>query len=187
MYFVLIFCVLLIFDPVGRLVYVWGDWYHEDKGVRSVGCHALFPPSTNPPKFSHLIPCTTVTARQEGSSPTHCSDRQLTLTIMPLLLMLTRAHPFSFHWEGRKRESERDWGREVGRESAEVRKRGRLTGIQTRKKDPFFELQTVCHCDANSSETPYICCVGRLSDTCTHANTDYINQACTYVSNLYAW
>lgn len=56
MYFILIFCVLVIFDPVGWLVCVWGDWYHEDKGVRSVGCHALFPPRQIPPKFSHLIP-----------------------------------------------------------------------------------------------------------------------------------
>lgn len=31
-------------------------------------------------------PRTTVTARQEGSGPTHCNEGQLTLTIMPLLL-----------------------------------------------------------------------------------------------------
>lgn len=44
---------------------------------------------------SHLH--TVVTARQEGSSQTHDNDRQLTLTIMPLLLTLKRARPLSFH------------------------------------------------------------------------------------------
>lgn len=44
---------------------------------------------------SHLH--TVVTARQEGSSQTHDSDRQLTLTIMPPLLTLKRARPLSFH------------------------------------------------------------------------------------------
>lgn len=49
-------------------------------------------------------PRVTVTARQEGSGPTHCNDRQLTLTIMPPLLTLTRAHPFLFRRDGMQKE-----------------------------------------------------------------------------------
>lgn len=43
-------------------------------------------------------------------------------------------------------------------------KRERLTGIKSRKKRQIFKLQTVCHCNVNTSATPFLCCVGRLSD-----------------------
>ena len=79
------------------------------------GAMLYFPLDKSAEVFSSH-PRTTVTARQEGSGLTHCNDRQLTLTIMPPLLMLTIA------------EKERERGGR--RESGEVVKRGRLTGIQ---------------------------------------------------------
>lgn len=98
------------------------------------GAMLYFPPDKSAEVFtSH--PGIVVTARQDGSSPTHCNDRQLTLTIIPLLLMLTRAHPFSLHWEGMQREIE---GKMEERREERWEKRGRLTGIQARKKDQFL-------------------------------------------------
>lgn len=75
-------------------------------------------------------PRTTVTARQEGSGPTHCNDRQLTLTIMSPLLMLTRAHPFSFHWEGMRSERWRkaEW-------KSGIKERGWLASSQGKNTD----------------------------------------------------
>lgn len=56
-------------------------------------------------------PCTTVTARWDGSSPIHCNDRQLTLTIMPLFPVLTTL------WRDTERAREMEiWeSREVGK------------------------------------------------------------------------
>lgn len=63
------------------------------------GAMLYFPPDKSA-EVSTSHPCTTVTAQQEGSSPTHCNDRQLTLIIIPLLLMPKHVRiPFSFHLE----------------------------------------------------------------------------------------
>lgn len=81
-------------------------------------------------------PRTTVTGRQEGSGPTNYNDRQLMLTIMPPLPVLTRAHPFSFHWEWRQGEREREI--DGGRESGEVGKEREADWHPVRKKRLIF-------------------------------------------------
>lgn len=65
----------------------------------------LYFPLDKSGKVFTFHPCTTVTARQDGSSPIHCNDRQLTLTIMPLFPVLTTL----------RRDTERAREMEVGR------------------------------------------------------------------------
>lgn len=104
-------------------------------------------------------PRTTVTVWQERSVLIHCNDRQLTLTIMPQFLMLTRAHPFSFHWKGMQKERE-GWRQGEWRGG----KKTEADWHPVKEKRQIFELQTICHLNGNPSVTPRCCCVGRLSD-----------------------
>lgn len=100
-------CILIVLF----ITYIWSGWLTclSVTGLKirvsdQSGAMLYFPLDKCTKVFSSH-PRTAVTARQEGSGQTHCNNRQLTLTIMPPLLILTKAYPFSFQRErGRKRE-----------------------------------------------------------------------------------
>lgn len=148
-------CERLIFDPAEWLVSVRGDWYHDDKGVRSVRHHALFPAES-----PRLIRAPQWQPDRKASGPTRSGNRRFAMTAMaaspfvdrkPLVLI-------SAQW----------WGgdasavgiRDVGKaERGRTEDGGWLAICQ--RRNPDFEG---CYLSGNPSAALVLCRGGRLSD-----------------------